>query len=408
MRYGFLVRRVPASLVNSVSTCLLLCLLIFVLSLTAKAQKCTYELSPTSASFPAAGAGGSFYVTTDITCLWGATTAFSWITGINPTSGYGSGSVSYTVQPNTGPARTGTISVFGVNFTINQAAGSVTPALARPFDFDGDGKTDVGIFRPSAGEWWYRNSSDSQVAALVFGSSTDLITPADFTGDGKTDVAVFRPSTGSWFILRSEDGTFYSFPFGSNGDLPVPADYDHDSKADAAIYRPSSSLWVILRSSDGQAAFTTFGSAGDRPVPADYDGDGTADVGIWRPNGGSGGEWWIQRSTAGLLALSFGVSTDKAVAGDYTGDGKTDVAFYRPSTSEWFILRSEDFSFYAFGWGTSGDVPVPGDYDGDGKWDAGVFRPSVTTWFVNRSTSGPLFVGFGSATDLPLPNAYVR
>ncbi|MBK6751266.1 MAG: VCBS repeat-containing protein [Acidobacteria bacterium] len=64
------------------------------------------------------------------------------------------------------------------------------------------------------------------------------------------------------------------------------------------------------------------------------------------------------------------------------GDGKTDVAFWRPATGEWFVLRSEDFSFYAFPFGASGDVPVPGDYDGDGKADASVFRESSLTWFI--------------------------
>ena len=280
-----------------------------------------------------------------------------------------------------------------------------------PFDFDGDGKTDIGIFRPNGAngsEWWIQKSSDNNVIAAQFGATTDVLTPGDFTGDGKTDIALFRPSTGQWFVLRSEDGSYFAFPFGTNGDIPMPADYDGDGKADAAVFRPSSATWFILRSSDGQVTFTQFGTNGDLPVVADYDGDGKADVAIYRPNGANGAEWWVQRSTAGLLALQFGSSTDKAVPGDYTGDGKTDIAFFRPSTGQWYILRSEDFSYFAFPWGANGDIAAPGDYDGDGKFDAAVFRPANSTWYVNRSTAGPLFVGFGNATDQPVPNAYVR
>ena len=48
--------------------------------------------------------------------------------------------------------------------------------------------------------------------------------------------------------------------------------------------------------------------------------------------------------------------TDKPVSGDYTGDGKADIAFFRPSTGFWFILRSEDNSFFSFPFGTLGDI----------------------------------------------------
>ena len=279
-----------------------------------------------------------------------------------------------------------------------------------PFDFDGDGKTDIGITRPNGGitEWWISRSSDSNLFSTVFGVDSDISAPGDFTGDGKADIAVFRPSTGFWYVLRSEDFSYTAFPFGSNGDIPMPADFDGDGKTDPAVFRPSGATWFINRSSDGQTTIAQFGAPGDQPVAADYDGDGKADIAVYRQNNGAQ-EWWIQRSTAGLFATVFGASGDKAVAGDYTGDGKTDIAVWRPANGDWYILRSEDFSYLAFPWGANGDLPAPGDYDGDGKTDAAVFRQSSATWFINRTGgSGPLITGFGLSGDAPVPSSFVR
>ena len=277
-------------------------------------------------------------------------------------------------------------------------------AAAAPFDFEGDGKTDLSIMRPGPGEWWINRSSTGTTFAAQFGGATDKLVPADFTGDGKTDIAVWRPSNGEWLVLRSEDFSYTSFPFGANGDIPSPADYDADRKADPTVFRPSSGTWFVRRSSDGETTIQTFGAAGDIPVPSDYDGDGRSDIAIYRP---SLGQWWLNRSSAGVIAFTFGNGSDKPVQGDYTGDGKADAVFWRPSTGEWFVLRSENLTFFSFPFGTTGDIPAPGDYDGDGRHDATVFRPSTATWFSNRTTAGTLIQQFGSNGDRPIPNAFV-
>ncbi|MET0752671.1 MAG: FG-GAP-like repeat-containing protein [Pyrinomonadaceae bacterium] len=181
---------------------------------------------------------------------------------------------------------------------------------ATQFDFDGDEKAGISIFRPSVGEWWYSRSSDGGNYAAQFGNSADKLVPGDFTGDGKTDIAIWRPSTGEWFILRSEDGSFYSYPFGANGDIPAVGDFDGDGKADSAVFRPSDTTWYIRRSSDGGFTIQQFGAAGDAPTVADYDGDGKFDATVFRP---SQSTWYVQRSTAGTLIQDFGINGDKPV-----------------------------------------------------------------------------------------------
>jgi hypothetical protein len=276
---------------------------------------------------------------------------------------------------------------------------------SKPSDFDGDGKSDVAVFRPADGTWYALYSSNGGFSANPgFGLPTDILTPGDFDADGKTDLAVWRPSEGNWYILQSSNSLYRIELFGTNGDVATPADFDGDGKADLAVFRPSNGGWYILNSSDGSFRALQFGQNGDRPVAGDYDGDGKADVAVYRP---SDGGWYVLRSSNNSFsAQGFGISTDLAAPGDYDGDGKNDLAVYRPSEGGWYIMQSSTGSFYGVAFGVVTDVPAPGDFDGDGKTDLSVYRDG--TWYILQSTAGFRAQGFGTVTDRPIPSAFVR
>ncbi|MBK7934305.1 MAG: M36 family metallopeptidase [Acidobacteria bacterium] len=301
---------------------------------------------------------------------------------------------------------------------VTEAFDLAPSQIRSPFDFDGDGSTDISVYRPSEGNWYLQRSTQG-FAAVNWGIATDKVVPADYDGDFKTDIAVFRKGENStWYILNSGTNTVRILQWGANNleqailfDTVTPADYDGDGKADPAVWRLTDDLgeparFLILQSSNGQARVRQWGLLSDVPVPADYDGDQKADLAIFRA---ASGQWWIEKSTnSSLSVLQFGTSGDKAVPGDYTGDVKADIAVWRPTSGEWFVLRSENNSYFAFPFGISSDLPVPGDYDGDGKYDAAVFRLSNSVWYANRSTAGIRIQQFGLNGDMPLPNAYIR
>ncbi len=272
------------------------------------------------------------------------------------------------------------------------------------FDFDGDGKTDPSVYRPSNGVWYLSRSAQG-FAAYQFGLSSDILTPEDFDGDNKTDLAVFRPSNGVWYVLRSSDFTFYGAGFGTTGDIPAPGDYDGDGRADTVVYRPSQGIWYLQRSTAGFSAIA-FGVAEDKPAIGDFDGDGKADISVYRP---SSGNWFrMNSSNNSFTAVQFGAAGDKIVPADYTGDGKTDIAVWRPSNGTWYIFRSEDQTVYGVSFGVNGDIPSPGDYDGDGRADQAVWRSGAQGYFyLNRSTAGFGAVPWGLADDKPIANAFV-
>jgi glucose/arabinose dehydrogenase len=147
-----------------------------------------------------------------------------------------------------------------------------------PGDYDGDGKADFAVWQAGSGNWRIVNSGNSSVSVVPFGifannpPDSDITTPGDFDGDGKTDIAVFRPSTGVWYIRRSSDSSIQAVQFGTNGDFPVVGDYDGDERSDIAVFRPSTGAWYFIRSSNSSFGGVQFGQSGDLPIPA-YDNE---------------------------------------------------------------------------------------------------------------------------------------
>jgi len=133
---------------------------------------CTTTLTPPGVAVGAGGSTGSVNVTMVGTCAWTAVSNDAWITVTAGATGSGSGVVDYAVAANTGIARTGTIAIAGLTFTVNQASGctyAIDPTSATYGSAGGSGTVDVGT---GAGCGWTAASNDAWVTVTGGSSGT--------------------------------------------------------------------------------------------------------------------------------------------------------------------------------------------------------------------------------------------
>ncbi len=221
---------------------------------------------------------------------------------------------------------------------------------------------------------------------------------------------VFRPSNGAVYLRNSNTtGTAdLAFTYGVAGDRPVAGDWNGDRVDSVGIYRNGA---FYLRNSNtlGPADLVIpYGMAGDIPVVGDWDGNGTDTIGIFR-----GGVFFLRNSnTPGPadMVFAFGTAGDTPITGDWNGTGSTKVGVYR-SPSVFFLRNSLTTgpADAAFLYGQAGDLPVTGDWDNNGTATVGVYRNGAF-YLRNSNTTGLPDRSFslGVSGDLPLAGNWDR
>ena len=104
-----------------------------------------------------------------------------------------------------------------------------------PGDYNGDGTTDVAVYRPSTGTWYVQDQG-----AVAWGHPGDIPVPGDYNGDGTTDIAVYRPSTGTWYRAEPVDGAV-----GRPRRHPRARRLRRRWNDGRAVYRPSTGTWFV-------------------------------------------------------------------------------------------------------------------------------------------------------------------
>jgi uncharacterized repeat protein (TIGR01451 family) len=319
-----------------------------------------FTISSPGSIFGMGGGSGAVNVFGSTNCSWTAVSNVSWLV-ITFSTGCCNGVVNYTVAPNPGAQRVGTLTIAGQPFTVLQL---------------GIGGNDtIGLFRPSGNLFFLRNSNTPGFPDITtpFGAAGDLPIVGDWDGNGTVTLGLYRPSSSTFFLRNSNTTGFpdvtVSFGDGPGGDLPVAGDWNGDGVWTVGVYRPSTSTFYLRNSNTiGLPDLSIpFGAPGDLPIAGDWDGNGITTIGVYRP---SGSIFYLRNINAvGLpdLSIPFGAAGDLPVVGDWNGNGNVTIGLYRPTGSIFYLRNSNTPGFpdLTIPFGATGDQPLVGDWDGN-------------------------------------------
>ena len=128
---------------------------------------CTFAFSPASANVAATATSGSTSVTAGTGCAWTTTSNASWLAVGSNSATSGTGTLNYTAAANSGPARSGAITVGGVNFTVSQANGCTYTLSASSASFAAGGGSGSVNLTTGAGCTWTREQQRDVADRLV-------------------------------------------------------------------------------------------------------------------------------------------------------------------------------------------------------------------------------------------------
>ena len=152
-------------------------------------SNCGFNVAPNTRSFSAVAGTGVITVAAGSACTWVAQSHVPWMTITAGGNSTGNNNVTFSVQANTGPERTGELTIAGRGVTVTQAGGCTFALNRTSQDFTGAGGTGPVNVTAGAGCTWTASSAVDWAritsGATGNGNGTVNITVAANTGPAR-------------------------------------------------------------------------------------------------------------------------------------------------------------------------------------------------------------------------------
>jgi hypothetical protein len=224
---------------------------------------CSFTISPDSASVPASAATGKVSVSTGAGCNWTASSNASWLTITSGSNGSGNGEVHYSAAAATGPARSGTMTIAGRTFTLNQGDGCTFSLSATSANIDDGGGQGTFSVQTGGGCGWTASSAVPWITissgASGTGNGTVRFTVAANGGPSRSAAIT---AGGQTFTVQQGNGCSYSL---SSSGQNVPA---------------AGGTGSVNVSSNGGCSWTATSNANWLTITSGANGSGNGSVGF--------------------------------------------------------------------------------------------------------------------------------
>jgi hypothetical protein len=321
--------------------------------------------------------------------------------------------ITATVTDSLGASTTDTKGVDVADPNANRDA--INPVMG---DFNGDSLTDLGLHNSDTGAWEVCLSDKGVFRNAVtwltgFGTSRDWWpVGGDFNGDGKTDIGVYNNTTGELKIALSNgssftvSGTWLTFPSASYSWQPFTGNFNGDKYTDFGLYnKDTGEVQIALGTGSGFGPLATWlspssNNAGFIALAGDFNGDSLSDLCLFNKSTGEFKVYFsnTQAFVDGSTWVSGYASNQDALISDFNNDGLADIGYFDKSSSKWYYAISTGSKFVDKGiwldnFGSSSDESATtGDFDGNGITDAACFdkdKLGIDRWTTKSSTTKP-------------------